>query len=63
MDLALVNILEDFQIYNLLKSRYQQRMFETSRTNALKSNNLHFKIFKFQLWSISSIKPIMFLST
>jgi hypothetical protein len=49
MDLALVNILEDFQIYNLLKSRYQQRMFETSRTNALKSNNLHFKIFKFQL--------------
>ena len=49
MDLALVNILEDFQIYNLLKSRYQQRMFETSRTSAFKSNNLHFKIFKFQL--------------
>jgi len=53
MDLTLVNILEDFQIYNLLKSTYQQRMFETSRTNALKSNNLNFKIFKFQLWSIS----------
>jgi len=49
MDLTLVNILEDFQIYNLLKSTYQQRMFETSRTNALKSNNLNFKIFKFQL--------------
>jgi len=27
MDLTLVNILEDFQIYNLLKSTYQQRMF------------------------------------